>query len=154
MESLGCTIATEADLPTLLDQMELFNRFEDVPWRRAETDRALRSLLADRSLGVAVMLERDAASVGYFVLTWGFDLEWNGRDAFLTELFLVPHARGHGRGSAAMRIVESIAREHGARALHLMVRDENAIARRLYAASGYTSPPRTFLSKDLRASAL
>jgi len=60
------------------------------------------------------------------VLTWGYDLEWDGCDAFLTELFLVPAARGHGHGSGALVAAEAVAREHGARALHLTVRHENA----------------------------
>jgi ribosomal protein S18 acetylase RimI-like enzyme len=84
------------------------------------------------------------------VLTWGYDLEWDGRDAFLTELFLIPEARGHRLGGEAMAHVENVAREHGARALHLMVRDDNVVARRLYARQGYVSPPRTFLSKPLQ----
>jgi len=53
--------------------------------------------------------------LGYFVLTWGYDLEWDGCDAFLTELFLVPAARGHGHGSGALVAAEAVAREHGAR---------------------------------------
>jgi hypothetical protein len=31
-----------------------------------------------------------------------------------------------------------------------MVRPENTVARRLYEGSGYSSPPRIFLSKELR----
>jgi ribosomal protein S18 acetylase RimI-like enzyme len=46
-----------------------------------------------------------------------------------------------------MEAVERIAREHGARALHLMVRAENEPARRLYASQGYTSPERIFMTK-------
>jgi ribosomal protein S18 acetylase RimI-like enzyme len=87
--------------------------------------------------------------VGYFVVTWGYDLEWDGRDAFLTELFLMAHVRGGGLGKQAMNHVEAAARAHGARALHLMVRDDNDVARRLYSSHGYVSPPRTFLSKVL-----
>lgn len=73
----------------------------------------------------------------------------DGRDAFLTELYLVPGARGRGLGSAALELAEVFARAHGARALHLMYRTENVVAGRLYLAHGYTSPPRVFLSKVL-----
>jgi ribosomal protein S18 acetylase RimI-like enzyme len=149
VETLHFEIANQSDLVTLLGMMEPFNVFEQVPWDRTATERALQTLLADRSLGVAVLLERAGAPVGYFVLSWGFDLEWNGRDAFLTELFVLPALRGIGLGSVAMRIVEGVARDHGARALHLMVRRENLVAQRLYAGHGYTSPERIFLSKVL-----
>src|SRR4051812_11036961 len=99
MQNLHFEIATEANLLPLLDLMQPFNDFEQVPWDRNATERALQTLLADRSLGVAVLLLRADALVGYFVLTWGYDLEWNGRDAFLTELFVTPSARGSGLGS-------------------------------------------------------
>jgi GNAT superfamily N-acetyltransferase len=129
--------------------MEPFNALEATPWDAPAKEGALRTLLRDRQLGVAVLLEGEAGVLGYFVLTWGYDLEWDGRDAFLTELFLVPAVRGRGHGSGALAAAEAVAREQGARALHLMVRYENIVAKRLYTSHGYMSPPRQFLSKPL-----
>ncbi len=149
MEPLSLQIANEADVPSLLGLMEPFNVFEQVPWRPAAMEHALRKLLADATLGSVGLLRRSGALVGYFVLTWGFDLEWAGRDAFLTELFLRPEVRGQGLGVSAMALLEQLAKEQGARALHLMVREENAPARRLYERQGYHTPPRIFLSKEL-----
>jgi ribosomal protein S18 acetylase RimI-like enzyme len=151
---LDVRIATHADLAVLLDMMVDFNALEGIAWSRARGEEALRVLIADPKLGVAGLLEEitgesDRATLGYFVLTWGYDLEWNGRDAFLTELYLVPHARGRGAGGTLLARIERIACEHGSRALHLMVRSENDVARRLYASAGYTSPPRIFLTKSL-----
>jgi len=149
MSSLRLRIAGEQDIAVLLTMMEPFNAIEQTPWDARAKERALRTLLKDRSLGVVGLLVATDGPVGYFVVTWGYDLEWDGRDAFLTELFLESRVRGQGLGSRAMKHVEAVAREHGARALHLMVRDENLVARRLYASQGYVSPPRTFLSKQL-----
>jgi ribosomal protein S18 acetylase RimI-like enzyme len=95
-------------------------------------------------------LLEDGSTVGYFVLTWGFDLEWQGRDAFLTELFLTKTARGRGLGREVMRQIETRAKEHGAQALHLMVRHDNTAALRLYLGTGFEEPPRKLLSKSLR----
>jgi len=149
MESLSLEIASKADVPVLLGMMEPFNGLEHLPWRPIATESALLKLLADSSLGVAGLFQRAGSNLGYFVLTWGYDLEWAGRDAFLTELFLLPEARGQGLGSSAMALLEQFAKEQGARALHLMVRTENTAARRLYERQGYKSPPRIFLSKEL-----
>lgn len=149
MSSLRLRIAGEQDIALLLTLMQPFNLLEHMAWDASAKERALRSLLADPSLGVVGLLAVGAEAVGYFVLSWGYDLEWDGRDAFLTELFLVPHVRGQGLGSQAMQQLEAVAREHGARALHLMVLEENVVARRLYASQGYASPPRIFLSKKL-----
>jgi ribosomal protein S18 acetylase RimI-like enzyme len=147
--SLHLQLAREQDIALLLIMMEPFNASEGTPWEPGAKERALKTLLADRSLGVVGLLVGQHGPVGYFVLTWGYDLEWDGRDAFLTELFLVPEARGQGLGRQAMNQLEAAAREHGARALHLMVRGENTVARRLYERHGYTTPPRIFLSKQL-----
>jgi ribosomal protein S18 acetylase RimI-like enzyme len=87
---------------------------------------------------------------GYAVLTYGFDLEWAGPDSYLTELFLVPAARRHGLGARVMAALEEKALAAGAAALHLMVRPENTAAVALYRSRGFTSPPRTFLTKTLR----
>ena len=149
LSSLRIRIAGEQDIAVLLTMMEPFNALEQIPWDARAKERALRTLLKDRSLGVVGLLVTTEGPVGHFVVTWGYDLEWDGRDAFLTELFLEPRARGQGLGGQAMKLIEAVAREHGARALHLMVLDENLVARRLYASHGYVSPPRTFLSKQL-----
>ena len=75
--------------------------------------------------------------------------QWGGRDAFLTELWLEPAARGRGQGRALLAEVERAAHAAGARALHLMVRHDNPVARALYDAMGYKVPARDFMSKRL-----
>jgi GNAT superfamily N-acetyltransferase len=149
MSAIRLQIAGERDIPLLLGLMEPFNASEELPWDAVATERALKTLLDDRGLGLVGLLVAAGGPVGYFVVTWGYDLEWGGRDAFLTELFLVPQARGQRLGSQALLHAESAAREHGARALHLMVRNDNVVAKRLYASQGYVSPPRVFLTKQL-----
>lgn len=127
-----------------------FNRLEQIEWDETVGAPALRRLIGDAALGVVGMVEVDARVAGYFIVTWGFDLEWGGRDAFLTDLYLEPGHRGAGLGARALAAVEDVARAGGAAALHLMVRPENEPAVRLYTRGGFRSPPRTLLSKALR----
>jgi ribosomal protein S18 acetylase RimI-like enzyme len=147
MDGLTSRIASERDLAELLRMMEDFNRVEGTPWEATLKERAVRKLLADSSLGLICLLDAPSGVVGYFVVTWGFDLEWDGRDAFLTELFLITEARGKKLGGPALAHAEALSHEHGARALHLMVRYDNLPAQRLYARHGFSSPPRLFLTK-------
>jgi GNAT superfamily N-acetyltransferase len=140
---------SESEVAELLEMMTEYNALEVIPWQRQSVRPVLERLLRSKDLGVVCRLLEDGSMVGYFVLTWGFDLEWAGRDAFLTELFLTQTARGRGLGREAMRWIEATAKEHGARALHLMVRHENIPALRLYLGSGFQEPPRKFLSKSL-----
>jgi len=147
MHALTSRIAAGGDVAALLPMMEEFNRLEGIPWDAKQKEGALRKLLGDSSLGLACLLDGPSGVVGYFVLTWGFDLEWDGRDAFLTEFFLVEEERGKKLGGPALAHAEALSREQGARALHLMVAYDNLPAQRLYARHGFTSPPRLFLTK-------
>lgn len=142
-------LATLDDVAAVLAMMVDFNRFEGIAWSTEGGEAPLRKLVADPSLGVVGVVEERGAIEGYFVLTWGFDLEWGGRDAFLTELWLVEGTRGGGAGKRLLAEVERVAKEHGANALHLMVRTENARAQNLYLGAGYASPARIFMSKVL-----
>jgi ribosomal protein S18 acetylase RimI-like enzyme len=139
--------ATLDDVGTLLDMMEPFNAFERIPWTRGAAETPLRTLLSDISLGVVGIVEQESSPIGYFVVTWNYDLEWAGRDAFLTELFLVPEARGRGLGRTVLGQAEAFARKHGARALHLVVRPENERAHDLYLRAGFVHPGRVLLTK-------
>jgi ribosomal protein S18 acetylase RimI-like enzyme len=142
-------MASEADLPRLLPMMVDFNRHESIDWTFERGEGALRQLLTSAELGFVGLAEVDEQTCGYFVLTFGYDLEWNGRDAFLTELYLSPASRGRGLGRLLLSAAESTARSRGSRALHLMVRPENAPALGLYLRMGFQEPPRRLLTKPL-----
>jgi ribosomal protein S18 acetylase RimI-like enzyme len=150
---MSCQIVecSPADIDGLLEMMADFNRLEGIPWTPEACRPALARLLESLDLGVVCHILEGDARRGYGVVTWGFDLEWEGRDAFLTEIYLQTDARGRGLGSNALKLIEIMASRHGARALHLMVRPENALALRMYRKGGYESPPRVFLSKGLSA---
>lgn len=141
--------ATVADLPRLLPMMLDFNRLESIDWTFERGEEALRQLLGKSELGFVGLAELQGAACGYFVLTFGYDLEWNGRDAFLTELFLVAEARGKGWGGRLLEEAEAQARKRGARALHLVVRPENAPALALYFRTGFLETERRLLTKPL-----
>jgi ribosomal protein S18 acetylase RimI-like enzyme len=126
-----------------------FNRLEAIDWTFERGQGALRKLLASPELGSVGLAEEELAPCGYFVLTFGFDLEWNGRDAFLTELYLAPVVRGRGFGRHLLLEAESEAARRGARALHLMVRPENTAALALYLATGFRETERRLLTKPL-----
>jgi len=141
--------ATVADLPHLVPMMVDFNQLEAIPWTLEKGEAALRTLLEKPELGCVGLAEVEGVCTGYFVLTFGYDLEWNGRDAFLTEFYLVPKARGRGWGRLLLEAAESEAKTRGSRALHLMVRPENTPALMLYLRMGFQEPARRLLTKPL-----
>lgn len=143
--------ATAADVTALLDRMERFNAGEGIGWDRARTERALGVLITDAAIGFVLVYAPDPAAEfdGYVVVTYGFDLEWGGRDAFVTELFVDEDARGRGVAKALVDAAALLARDAGAQALHLVVRPENVAAGELYRARGFARVPRELYTKVL-----
>ncbi len=109
---------------------------------------ALDHLLVHPELGFAFVAEDDDGRVlGYAICTYGYDLEFNGRDALLTEVLVAAPARVRGIGNVLLAEVEREAAREGAHAVHLLVRPDNAPALALYEGRGYEKNPRYFLSK-------
>jgi ribosomal protein S18 acetylase RimI-like enzyme len=142
-------VAQAVDIDFLLEMMADFNAGEQIVVSEEALRPALARLLADPSLGRVWLIRFARETQGYAVVTFGYDLEFAGPDAFITELYLRPPARGRGIGRAALVSIEAASSALGVRALHLMVRPENRAAVALYGSAGFSSPPRTFLSKVL-----
>jgi ribosomal protein S18 acetylase RimI-like enzyme len=141
--------ATAGDLPEILEMMADFNLGESIAFDRAVFLPRLERLVGDPGLGRVLVFEIDGNASGYAIVTWGYDLEYGGRDAFLTELFVHPAHRGRGIGQRALAAAEDAARSGGAHALHLLVRHENGEALRLYDRAGYRTEARAVMTKDL-----
>jgi ribosomal protein S18 acetylase RimI-like enzyme len=87
--------------------------------------------------------------LGYAIVTYGYDLEFGGRDAFLTDLCVAPQWRRRGVATALLRAAVARARQGRAAALHLGVRPENRAAIRLYERAGFENAPRNLMTKLL-----
>ena len=140
--------ATVADLALILPRTRALQDHEGIDVSDADLDRALRKLLADKNLGGVWLIEDDAKSVGYAIVTFGYDLEFGGRDAWLTELYVDDEHRAKGAGTAALELLEGELAKHDVRALHLQVRPENP-ALRLYERAGFSRSPRLLLTRRL-----
>jgi len=133
--------------------MRAFSRDDLVPWRRERVLPGLARLLREPRLGRVLVGEtsEDGTLSGYAVGTFGYDLEFGGKDAFLTEIFVRPRHRRTGEGRRLLAAITEAMRRGGAAAFHLAVRPDNQAARRLYAAAGFAPIERLVLSKRLRA---
>jgi ribosomal protein S18 acetylase RimI-like enzyme len=139
--------ANLADLPIVLPRTRALNAHESIEISDDALEAALAKLLGDPSLG-GVWLIEDAQVIGYAIVTYGYDLEFGGRDAYLTELWIDEPARAGGAGSAALAALEPELRARGVHALHLQVRPENP-AVRLYERAGFERSPRWLMTRKL-----
>lgn len=131
----------------LVGLMHEFYDFEHLAWDEAVARRGVEMLLADPSLGEAWLVRRTGEPAGYFVLGFGFSLEFHGRFALLDELYLREPFRGGGVGRRMIRHVEEVCRARGIRALRLEVEHRNSVAQAFYRALGFEGHERYLLTR-------
>jgi len=141
--------ATASDFPALLEMRETFYREGGYPFVLDMARRAMEQLAGDPRLGRLLVIESAGQIEGYLAITFGFTLEFGGRDAFVDELYVTSAARSRGLGTRALAVAEQVCREAGITALHLEVEYSNDRARALYARTGYVEHTRHLMTKRL-----
>ena len=143
--------ASAEDIGQILPLMRAFYDEDGYAFDARVARSALSALASDSRLG-RLLVARDAGHVvAYLAVTFGFSLEFGGRDAFVDELVVAPSHQGRGFGTMALALAEAECRAEGIRALHLEVEFAKERARLLYEKSGYVSHSRHLLTKRLAA---
>lgn len=142
--------AMPGDVAAILPRTRALNAHEGIAIGEAALAAALQHLLVTPEIGGVwlVVDDADAAPVGYAIVTFGYDLEFGGRDAYLTELWIDEPHRGRGAATAALAALPGELRARGVCALHLQVRPENP-ALRLYERVGFVRSPRVIMTRRL-----
>jgi ribosomal protein S18 acetylase RimI-like enzyme len=141
--------ATTGDLLALLDMMRSFYSEDGHPFHEEPARRALLGLVREPAHGRLWVIEAGGRTAGYLAVTFGYSLEFLGRDAFVDELYVRPESRGAGLGRLALQQAEAACRELGIGALHLEVGRGNDAAQRLYRAAGFTDRSHYLMTKRL-----
>lgn len=94
-----------------------------------------------------MLIQQDNQAVGYIVLTFGYSLEYRGRDAMIDEFYIRETYRGQGVGKKTIQFIENVCQDLGIQAVHLEVERENQKAQNLYRQAGFTDKNRYFLTK-------
>jgi GNAT superfamily N-acetyltransferase len=145
--------ATSSDEKVLTSLREEFTAGEMLPNPLdAETNRrVLLTLIGNIQFGRIWLIECDRETLGYIILTFGFSLEYSGRDALIDELFLRERFRGFGIGRQAIDFVAEFCLAEGIRVIHLEVEQGNEAAKGLYHKTGFVDYKRYFLTKWIKA---
>jgi len=124
--------ATNSDTGLLVGFMRQFYEIDRYPFNEQIAFAALEGILSDTTLGRVWIIAETGVPVGYIVLTFGYSLEYGGRDAFIDEFYIEASQRGKGIGSQAIKFVEEACREMGVQALHLEVERGNKAGQGMY----------------------
>jgi ribosomal protein S18 acetylase RimI-like enzyme len=148
MDSL-IRLADAGDLSLLPSLMGEFYAESGYPFDLALASAALTKLIDDPNLGRLWLIQDSRRDVGYIVITFGFSLEFHGRDAFIDEFYIQPAFRGAGLGTRVLDAVEVECRALGIRAFHLEVERVNEAGQALYRRKGFQGNNRQLLTKRL-----
>src|SRR5262249_26338223 len=146
LEELRFRTAADADVEDVLRMMRELWAFEHLEFNVDRNRALLQELVRHADYGLCVVIERANITVGYFVLGFGFSLEFGGRDALLDELYVVPDCRGRGIGKAALEFAAAKCRERGLAALHLEADYFNKRAHALYLQFGFRDHERHLMT--------
>jgi ribosomal protein S18 acetylase RimI-like enzyme len=140
--------ATSDDVETLIVMMrDLYAHDGLGPLDEAAARRALSGVIGDDTLGRVFLILLANEAVGYAVLTFGYSLEFHGRDAFVDEIYLRAEYRGLGIGKRALQFLTEVCVAEGVNALHLEVERENTSAQTVYRKFGFKDHDRYLMTK-------
>jgi hypothetical protein len=93
----GIRIARKDDLEGIVALMEKYYEYDRHDFDRKNARRVMRRLLADPVLGRVFLAADKNSAIGYLALTFGYSLEYHGRDAFVDEFFILKIQRQGAR---------------------------------------------------------
>ncbi len=139
----------ETGIPLLMEMIREYYEFDHIPFDPSEIQAGLAGLLKDDSLGRVWWILSELRPVGYVILTFGVDLEFGGRQATITDLYLEPEQRRRGFGRKTLAHVEDFCRASGIQALELQVERNNVSAQAFYKSIGFRAHDRIPMSKRI-----
>ncbi|MEO1146880.1 MAG: GNAT family N-acetyltransferase [Cyanobacteria bacterium J06638_22] len=142
-------LASVSAIETLMQLMGEFYAYEALPFDEQAARSALQLILGNDAYGCVYVIRIDEAIAGYLAITFGFSLEYGGRDAFLDEIYLRAAYRRRGIGSRSLQFAEAVCREQGVKALHLEAERQNTSAQAFYRKAEFVDHDRILFTKWL-----
>jgi len=124
--------------PAVITMMQEFYAIDGYPIDAAVSKGLFFEFIENDSLGRGWVILYDGKPVGYVILTFIFSFEYQGRIAFLDELFILPEMRGAGLGKQALDFIAKEAKALSIKIIYLEIEPHNETARKLYLSKNYT----------------
>jgi len=140
--------AVQTDAGHILKHMKKFYAGDGYKFHPERAEINMKALINNPEWGrVFVLVSSNGEFAGYMIIVFGFSMEYQGRDAYIDELYITEPFRGRGYGTAGLDLAEKGCAEAGIRALHLEVEKymEKPIA--LYKSRGFFDRGRFLMTK-------
>jgi ribosomal protein S18 acetylase RimI-like enzyme len=142
--------ARTSDLRRLLPLVKAYNAFDGIVYDARTLRAALSQLLKDKCLGRVWIIDTGRGLAGYAVLAFSYDLEFGGREATITDLFVSARHRRRGYGARLLSMIIAFCRRTALYEIELHVTRENRAAMAFYKSFGFVDRRRTVLTLDVK----
>jgi ribosomal protein S18 acetylase RimI-like enzyme len=126
-----------SDIENIIQLMGEFYRIDNYPFDIEISRELFNQFLADENLGKAWLILHQNEIVGYVILTYVFSFEYQGKIAFLDELYIRENARGKGIGKETIAFIQQEAAKLSLKIIYLEVESHNHAAQKLYIANDF-----------------
>jgi ribosomal protein S18 acetylase RimI-like enzyme len=149
MEVVFKEVKTE-DIALVPPMVKEFYALEKIDFDESRVKTALAQFLSNPAFGRAWLIYADDRLAGYVIFTFGFCLEFGGRDAFIDEIYLKPEYRKQGIGKKAIDFLVESGKTQDIKMILLEVDHDNLGAQEVYKKKGFVPREKYFLmTKDL-----
>jgi ribosomal protein S18 acetylase RimI-like enzyme len=137
------------DLRELVGLLRAYYQFDGIRFDPKSATAALKNLLRRPSLG-RVWIARDSGkAVGYAILTFNYDVEFDGIQGIVTDLFVKTNYRGRRIGQRIIAAIEEYCRVRKIGAIELQVEEHNRAAQAFYRKVGFVRLSRIVMSREV-----
>lgn len=136
-------------IETITSMMQDFYAIDNYPIDVEVSKKLFQEFITDENLGKAWLIYSEDELVGYVILTFVFSFEYQGRIAFIDELYLKETARGKGIGAKTLQFIKEQIPKLSLKLLYLEVEHHNENAQKLYLANEFEIHNRKLLKYKL-----
>lgn len=138
-----------SQIETITQMMQDFYAIDNYPIDIEVSKKLFQEFISDEHLGKAWLIYSEDKLVGYVILTFVFSFEYQGRIAFIDELYLKKSARGRGIGAKTLQFIKEQIPKLSLKLLYLEVEHHNENAQKLYLANDFEVHNRKLLKYKL-----
>ena len=139
-----------SDIDIIVKMMQEFYAIDNYPIDYEISKSLFQEFIANENLGKSWLILNEDEIVGYVILTFIFSFEYQGKIAFLDELYLSEKARGKGIGSQAVAFIIEESKKLSLKLIYLEIENHNQNAQKLYIASGFELHNRKLMAYKTR----
>jgi len=136
MKGLKFKIATEQDIPVILDFIKQIAIYEKMLDKVSATEESLKESIFDNNRAEALLIEFNNEVIGYIIYFFNFSTFVGREGLYLEDLYIKPEYRGNGIGKKSFKLLVNIAKENKCERLEWTCLDWNEPSLKFYKSIG------------------